>query len=93
MKRLIQDLAYFLAKRLDTWSRKNRADRLNRAEGPFEELNPYYRRGERRSRWSRRRLEWVRGRLHLRRRSSAEIIAEQVLARRGRSGLRAWLPF
>ena len=94
MSRLLKDTAYFLAKRLDTWSRKNQADRLIRAEGPFEELSPYNSRGERLARRGRRRLEWVRGRLHRRRRSSAEIIAEQVLARRrGRSQLRTWLSF
>jgi hypothetical protein len=94
MSRLLKDTAHFLARRLDTWGRKNQADRLIRAEGPFEELSPYNGRCERCARKGRRRLEWVRGRLHRRRRSSAEIIAEQVLSRRrGRSQLRTWLPF
>ena len=82
MKRLLQDTAYFLAKRLDTWARKNRDDRLIRAEGPYEELSPYNGRCERCARRGRRRLERVRGLLHRRQRSSAEIIAEQVLGRR-----------
>jgi hypothetical protein len=47
MSRLLKGTAHFLARRLDTWGRKNQADRLIRAEGPFEELSPYNGRCER----------------------------------------------